>query len=129
VSKIESVAILGTGVIGASWSALFLSAGFKVRACDPADSDGSRLRAYIDSAWPALSTLEMTTNRNPDNITLHASAAEAVSEAQFVQESIPERLELKHQLYAEIEPALLPDAIVASSASGLLVSEMQRGVP
>jgi carnitine 3-dehydrogenase len=79
MSKIEGVAILGTGVIGASWSALFLAAGFKVRACDPADSDGSRLRAYIDSAWPALSALEMTTNGNPDNITLHASATETRS--------------------------------------------------
>ena len=127
MSQIDTVAILGAGVIGASWSALFLAAGFKVRVYDPADSDGAKLSAYIDNAWPALTALDMTANGNADDFSLHATAAEAVAGAQFVQESVPERLELKHQLYAEIEPALLPEAIVASSASGLLVREMQQG--
>ena len=127
MTRIKTVAILGAGVIGASWSALFLAAGFRLRIYDPADSDGSKLRAYIDNAWSALTELEMTGNGNPDNYSLHATAAEAVSAAQFVQESVPEQLQLKHQLYAEIEPALAPGAIVASSASGLLVREMQQG--
>ena len=127
MNRIETVAILGAGVIGASWSALFLAAGLRLRIYDPADSDGAKLRAYIDNAWPALTELGLTQNGDPDNFTLHASAAEAVEGAQFVQESVPERLELKHALYAEIEPALLPGAIVASSASGLLVREMQQG--
>lgn len=125
--KIETVAILGAGVIGASWSALFLAAGFRVRVYDPADSEGDKLRAYIDNAWPALTQLEMTANGDPGNYTLHASAAEAVDGAQFVQESVPERIDLKHQLYSEVEDALMPEAIVASSASGLLVREMQQG--
>jgi hypothetical protein len=128
MSKINTVAILGAGVIGASWSALFLAAGFRVRVYDPADSDGAKLRACIDNAWPALRALDMTANGNPDNFSLHPTAAEAVEGAQFVQESVPERLELKHRLYAEIEPALLPQAIVSSSASGLLVREMQLGL-
>lgn len=127
MSKIDTVAILGAGVIGASWSALFLAAGFRLRVYDPADTDGVKLRAYIDNAWTALTELDMTANGDRDNYSLHASAAEAVEGAQFVQESVPERLELKHQLYGEIEQALAADAIVASSASGLLVSEMQRG--
>ena len=123
----SSVTVLGAGVIGASWTALFLAAGYKVRVYDPADSEGVKLRAYIENAWPALQALEMTANGNIDNYSLHASAAEAVAGAFFIQESVPEKLDIKHHLYAEIEEALAADAIVASSASGLLVSEMQQG--
>lgn len=127
MTQITTTAVLGAGVIGASWTSLFLAAGLKVRVYDPADPGGENLRAYIENAWPALDALGMTDNGDPENFTLHTTAADAVAEAQFVQESVPERLELKHQLYAEIEPALLPEAIVASSASGLLVREMQQG--
>ena len=123
----DTVAVLGTGVIGASWTSLFLAAGLRVKAYDPADPDGNRLRAYIAAAWPALDQLELTSNGDPDNLSLHATAAEAVTGTGFVQESVPEKLDLKHRLYAEIEPALDAKAIVASSASGLLVREMQQG--
>ncbi|MEM7563682.1 MAG: 3-hydroxyacyl-CoA dehydrogenase NAD-binding domain-containing protein [Pseudomonadota bacterium] len=127
MKNIETAAILGAGVIGASWTALFLAAGIKVRVYDPADPEGSNLQAYIDNAWSALEKLEMTTQGDKTAFSMHATAAEAVETSGFVQESVPERLELKHQLYSEIEPALQADAIVASSASGLLVREMQQG--
>jgi len=84
LSKLDTVAILGTGVIGASWSALFLAAGFRVRVYDPADSDGAKLRACIDNAWPALTALEMTANGNADNLSLHAAAAAAERDALIV---------------------------------------------
>ena len=127
MSHVNTVAILGAGVIGASWTSLFLAAGLRVRVYDPADPSGEKLSAYIDNAWPALTALDMTANGDAQNFTLHASAAEAVAGAQFVQESVPEQLPMKHALYAEIEPALEDGAIVASSASGLLVREMQEG--
>ena len=127
MKSVTTVAVLGTGVIGASWASLFLAAGLKVRAYDPADENGDRLRAYIDNAWPALRALGLDNNADAGELSLHSGAAEAVRGAQFVQESVPERLELKHALYAEIEPALEAEAIVASSASGLLVKEMQQG--
>ena len=60
---------------------LFLAAGFKLRVYDPADSDGSKLRAYIDNAWPAVTELGMTNAGDPDNYSLHANAAEAVEGA------------------------------------------------
>jgi 3-hydroxybutyryl-CoA dehydrogenase len=69
----------------------------------------------------------MTASGNPDRVRFHSSAAGAIRDAQFIQESVPERLQLKHGLFAEIEPHLAPEAIVASSASGLMVSEMQKG--
>ncbi|MDJ0780000.1 MAG: 3-hydroxyacyl-CoA dehydrogenase NAD-binding domain-containing protein [Gammaproteobacteria bacterium] len=123
----NTVAALGAGVIGASWTALFLANGLRVQVYDPADPDGERLGAYIDNAWPTLTALGLTDRGDRANYQLFDSAAAAVDGAEFIQESVPERLDLKHALYAEIEPALLPGAIVASSASGLLVREMQQG--
>ena len=124
---VERVAVLGGGVIGASWTALFLAAGLRVDVYDPADNAEKSIRQYVDNAWPTLQQLGLTDNGNPDNLLCHGSAIDAVKEAQFIQENIPEKLELKHALFREIEAYVLPDAITASSASGLMVSEMQAG--
>ena len=123
----ERVAVLGAGVIGASWTTLFLAAGLEVDVYDQAPGTEQNVKKFIEHAWPTLTALDMTSKGNPDRVTFHRDAGTAVEKAQFVQESIPERLELKHELFALIEPKLLPDAIIASSASGLMVSEMQQG--
>lgn len=124
---IERAAVIGGGVIGASWAALFLSRGIGVALFDPADPDGVAVRGYVAKAWPALREIGLAESADPGAVTAHASAAAAVDGAAFVQESVPERRELKHRVFAEIEPALPADAIVASSASGLTLSEMQQG--
>ena len=123
----ETYASLGTGVIGASWSALFLAHGHPVRACDPAEGAEDRLRSYIETAWPVLTDLGLTKNGTRDALTFCSSAPEAVDGAAFIQESVPERLHIKHAIYAEIEEAMLPGAILSSSASGLTLSQMQAG--
>ena len=120
-------ASLGTGVIGASWTSLFLAHGHPVRAYDPADGAEERLNAYIDTAWPVMEDLGLTENGARDALTFHGSAAEAVDGAVFTQESVPERLPIKHATYAEIEEAQGADAILSSSASGLTLSQMQGG--
>jgi carnitine 3-dehydrogenase len=127
MANVENVAVLGAGVIGSSWAALFLAAGLHVNVYEPAKNSEKNVHDYIERVWPTLETLGMTRHGDPQRISFHVSATSAVRDVQFVQESIPERLELKHQLFAEIEPHLSPEAIVASSASGLLVSEMQKG--
>lgn len=121
------VACLGAGVIGASWTALFLAAGHAVAIYDPSGGAERHVRNSVETAWPTLTELGLTAKGNPSAMTFHASAAEAVADADFVQESVPEQLDLKHALFAEIEPALKPEAIVASSASGLTLSQMQAG--
>lgn len=126
MKEINTVAVLGTGVIGASWSALFLAAGLRVQAFDPMNTREA-VRDYVDKAWPAMTRLGLTEHGNPHNIEWFNQPATAVTEADFVQECVPERIEIKHRLFADIEPALAADAIVASSASGFTVSEMQRG--
>lgn len=120
-------AILGAGVIGASWSALFLAAGRRVAVYDAASDAESSVRNYIESAWPVLEQLKLTADGNPDNIQFFANPRDAVDGAAFIQESVPERVDVKHALFKEIEPALSDNAVVASSASGLTLSEMQAG--
>jgi len=85
------------------------------------------VKRYVDTVWPVLEKLNLTENGNPDRITFHDTPSKAVEGALFVQESVPERIEIKHALYREIEASLSPDVIVASSASGLTLSEMQQG--
>lgn len=120
-------ASLGGGVIGASWTALFLASGRSVAVFDPARGSEKHVRDYVEMAWPAMTELGLTRNGDPDAISFHTSAPEAVDGAEFVQESVPERLPIKHALFAEIEPVLSDGAILASSASGLTLGQMQNG--
>ncbi len=120
-------ATLGCGVIGASWTALFLAHGHTVRAYDPADGAEERLRDYVQTAWPVMTELGLTAHGDQTALTFHTSAAEAVSGASFIQESVPERLPVKHETFAEVEDAMDREAILSSSASGLTLSQMQAG--
>jgi len=124
--NVDVVGIVGAGVIGASWSALFLAAGKDVDVFDPSPTVEADTRAFIDNAWASLAELDMVKpGASPDRIRFVADPQTAVSRAQFVQESVPERLPIKAETYAAIEQALPPDAIVATSSSGLLLSDMQ----
>jgi len=127
MTTFEHTAVLGAGVIGASWTALFLAAGRTVAVYDVAQDVEKSVRDYVEKVWPTLEQLDLTKAGNPDAITFHKNPAQAVADAGFIQESVPERLPIKHALYTEIESALSRDAIVASSASGLTLSEMQGG--
>jgi carnitine 3-dehydrogenase len=127
MSDNSHTAVLGAGVIGASWTALFLASGRSVAVFDPAPDTETKVRAYVEAAWPTLTALGLCEGGTPDAVTFHSTAAEAVAGAGFVQENVPERLPIKHATFAEIEPVLDADAIVASSASGLMLSQMQAG--
>ncbi len=121
------VASLGAGVIGQSWTALFLAAGCSVAVFDPDPQTETRVRQAVETAWPVLTELGLTRHGEPDRLWFHPDARAAVEGARFVQESVPERPRTKHELYAAIEPALDPVAVVGSSASGLTLGELQEG--
>jgi carnitine 3-dehydrogenase len=122
------VASLGGGLIGRSWTALFVAAGKSVAVFDPDPATEERVREAVESAWPDLVSLGLADDSGPaGDLTFCGDARAAVDGAQFVQESIPERLDLKHELYAAVEPALEHAAVVASSASGLTLTELQAG--
>lgn len=124
----SKVACLGGGLIGRSWAALFLAAGHDVNIYDIDPDAEARIRETIDSAWPVLKSLGLTESETaPDNLKFCSDPKVAVKGAFFIQESIPEQIELKRELYSDIEPVLEINAIVASSASGLTLSELQSG--
>ncbi|WP_437881191.1 3-hydroxyacyl-CoA dehydrogenase NAD-binding domain-containing protein [Pseudomonas sp. LRF_L74] len=127
MNDFPNVAVLGAGVIGASWAALFLASGRNVAVYDPAENMRADVLNYIETAWPTLLELGLAQGDRRGELSFHHSAADAVRDADFIQESVPERVAIKHTLYAQIEPALKPGAIVASSASGLRLGEMQAG--
>ncbi len=127
MTEFEQTAILGAGVIGASWTALFLASGRDVAVYDSAPAVEKTVRDYVERAWPTLESLGLVKGGSPDRVRFCKSAAEAVEGAAFVQENVPERIGIKHALYREIEPSLAAGAIVATSASGLTLSEMQEG--
>lgn len=126
MQDIKQVAVLGAGVIGASWTALFLARGLSVAVYDPATGAEKLVRDYVAQAWPTLQEIGQADQGDPTRISFHDTPGEAVEAAQFVQESVPEQLDLKHALFTEIEPHLPPKAIVSSSASGFMVREMQK---
>lgn len=123
----DQVAVIGAGVIGSSWTALFLAAGHRVVIHDPAPGAADEVRAYVQKAWSTLRELGIAKSETPALPEFSDSVEDAVNGSAFVQENVPERLDVKFEAFERIEAALAEDAVVASSASGLMVSEMQRG--
>ena len=115
---IRRIAVVGTGVIGASWAAWFLARGFDVVATDPAPDAEQRLRDYVASAWPALETLGLQAGASRDRLRFVPELEQAVAEADFVQENGPEREDVKRELFRRLGEATGPDVILASSSSG-----------
>jgi 3-hydroxyacyl-CoA dehydrogenase len=124
-SAIERVAVVATGVIGASWATCFLAAGLEVTATDPASGAEAALRQAVAAHWPAMERLGLTPGASPDRLRFEVSLEAAVEGAQFVQENGPERLDLKRDLFRRLDAATAADAILASSSSTLLMSEVQ----
>lgn len=123
----KNIAILGAGVIGASWASLFLASGRNVAIYDASPDAEQKVRAYIDMAWPSLQEIGLVNDNETGALSFYDNPADAVADADFVQESVPEVITIKHSLYQQIEPALKQGAIVSSSASGLTLTEMQEG--
>ena len=124
---IRRVAIVGTGVIGASWSALYLAKGLQVVATDPAPGAEDRLRAFVAKGWTALERLGLSPGASQANLSFTADLAEALTGVDLVQENGPERLDFKQKLYGQLDELLAADVIIASSSSGLTMSEIQKG--
>ncbi|MGW7379089.1 3-hydroxyacyl-CoA dehydrogenase NAD-binding domain-containing protein [Streptomyces sp. NPDC054794] len=124
---VHRVAIVGTGTIGASWATHCLVRGFDVTATDPAPTAEEALRSYVAAAWDAAASIGLAPGASPDRLSFTADMREAVGDADFVQENAPERPELKVKLFADIDDATPPDAIIASSSSGITMSAIQAG--
>ncbi|GLW19517.1 L-carnitine dehydrogenase [Streptomyces sp. NBRC 13847] len=122
---VRRVACIGAGVIGGGWAAHFLARGYDVTAWDPAPDAEEKLRRLVAAAWPALEQMGTAEGASPERLTVAGSLAEAVADADFVQESAPEKLELKRSLLAELTAATRLGVVIASSTSGYPMTDMQ----
>ncbi|MFI0788794.1 3-hydroxyacyl-CoA dehydrogenase NAD-binding domain-containing protein [Streptomyces lydicus] len=122
---VRRVACIGAGVIGGGWVAHFLARGYDVTAWDPAPDAEDRLRRLVAAAWPALEQIGLADGASQDRLTVAPTLAAAVADADFVQESAPEKLELKRSLLAELAAAARPGVVIASSTSGYPMTDMQ----
>ena len=122
---IHRIAIVGTGVIGASWAAQYLARGFDVVATDPAANAEAKLRKYVDEAWGQLEAIGLSPGAARDRLTFTPDMKAALAQADLVQENAPERPEFKMKLFADMEATLPIDSIIASSSSGITPSVMQ----
>src|ERR1700730_15307934 len=124
---IRRVTIIGTGVIGASWAALYLAKGLEVVATDIAPNAEAALKRFVEAAWPALKRLGLAPGASQSKLSFTPIIEAAVSGADLVQENGPERLDFKQKLYGQLDDLLPADVIIASSSSGLTMSEIQLG--
>jgi 3-hydroxyacyl-CoA dehydrogenase len=122
---IRRIAIVGTGVIGASWAALYLARGFEVIATDPAPNAEANLRKYVDEAWELLTVIGLSPGAARNRLNFTTNLSDALSEADLVQENGPERPDFKIKLYTDMDNATPADSIIASSSSGITPSVMQ----
>jgi 3-hydroxyacyl-CoA dehydrogenase len=126
---IQKVAIIGTGVIGASWAAQFLAKGLDVVATDVAPDAETSLRRFVRAAWPALERLGLAPGASQSRLSFSGDLPTAVAGADLVQENGPERIDFKKKLYRQLDELLPADVIIASSSSGLTMSEIQSDCP
>src|SRR5690554_1520257 len=121
----KRIAVVGTGVIGASWAACFLAQGYDVAATDPAPDAEPRLRSLIDTYWPTLERMGLKDGASRERLSFHTGLAAAVEDAFFIQENGPERLDIKRDTLRQIDAAAPATALIASSSSGIPVSAVQ----
>jgi carnitine 3-dehydrogenase len=121
---VRTVAVIGTGVIGGGWAAHFLRMGYDVHAWDPGPDAHARLDRLLDTAWPSLERLGLADGASRARLRFADSLAEALADADFVQESSPEVLPAKVELLAQIDRATRPDVVVGSSTSGFGMTAM-----
>ena len=122
---IKNVAIIGTGVIGASWATHFLARGLDVVASDPMPNAEENLRKLVAAQWPVAIRLGVAPDASQERLTFVADAQKAVAGAGFVQENGPERIDIKRTIFKALDEAAPADVVLASSSSGLVVSEFQ----
>jgi 3-hydroxyacyl-CoA dehydrogenase len=122
---IRRIAVVGTGVIGASWAAQYLSRGLDVVATNPSPDAEAGLRKYVEEAWEQLKVIGLSAGAAQDRLSFTSNMEEAISKADFVQESGPERPDFKIKLFADMDNVAPADSIIASSSSGITPSVIQ----
>lgn len=126
--RVQKVAVVGTGVIGNGWIARMLAQGYDVVATDPAEGAEERMRRAVDQSWPYVEALGLAEGASKDRLRFEKELADAVKDADFIQENVPEVEELKQTVLQNIDQHAKPDALIGSSTSGIMPSELQANL-
>jgi len=124
MQELKKVAVIGGGLIGMSWTSLFLARGLTVVVVEPRPEAESELRNFVAAAWPKLQALGLTSSETPRHAEF-SGAIGSLTDIDFVQENGPDRIEVKRQLVRALEQVIAPEVVIASSTSSLLASEIQ----
>jgi len=122
---VTRITTIGAGPIGAGWAAFFLSRGYHVTAYLHSLDERDAFNDVLNTGWVSLQALGLADGASHDNLTLTDDLNKAVQSAHFIQESAPERLELKQALYRKLGEIVADDVVIASSTSGLTMTEIQ----
>ncbi len=121
---IEKIAVVGCGLIGMSWTSLFLAQGYKVQIVEPNLENQNALQPFIEQAWPLLEQLGLVTVDTIPRVQICNDVSELVG-IDFVQENVADRIEVKHKVIADLEHVVDKDVIISSSTSSLMATDIQ----
>lgn len=123
-AEVRTVACIGVGTIGSGWAAYFLAHGLNVRAYDPNAQTRERLRESVQQTWPYLERLGLAAGASIDRLTICDSVADAVADAQYVQESVIEDKTLKIDLFGQLDELTADHVVLATSSSRFIPSDI-----
>ena len=127
--SVTRVTTLGAGPIGGGWAAHFLARGYDVTAYIHSEAETAALMSVINTGWISLQALGLSPGASLDRLWITTDLADAVKDAQFIQESAPERLDIKQALYKRLGELAPRDCVIASSTSGLMMTQIQADCP
>ncbi len=127
--SVTRVTTLGAGPIGGGWAAHFLARGYDVAAYIHSEAETAALMSVINTGWISLQALGLSPDASLDRLRITTDLADAVKDAQFIQESAPERLDIKQALYKRLGELAPRDCVIASSTSGLMMTQIQADCP
>ncbi|MHC8603940.1 3-hydroxyacyl-CoA dehydrogenase NAD-binding domain-containing protein [Arenicellales bacterium IMCC58067] len=122
--EIKTIALVGGGVIGGGWATRCLANGLNVVVTDPRPESRDYVERMIDEAWPILEAADLIAE-SAGQLSFADNIEATVAQADFVQENVPEREDLKIAIHQEISENVRADVVIASSSSGLLPSRLQ----
>jgi carnitine 3-dehydrogenase len=128
-ATVRRVTTIGAGPIGGGWAAHFLARGYDVTAYIHSEAERPALMAVINTGWISLEALGLAAGASRDRLEVTTDLDAAVRGAQFIQESAPERLELKQALYKRLGEVAPRNCVIASSTSGLMMTDIQKDCP
>ncbi|SEU05481.1 carnitine 3-dehydrogenase [Salinibacillus kushneri] len=123
--SIKHITVVGTGVIGNGWITRFLANGYHVTAYDPDAEAEQKTREAVQRAWPYMEKMGLADGATIDHLHVEQDLQKALEHADFVQENVPEREELKRSVISDIDQYVAAEVVIASSTSGILPSTLQ----